>query len=58
MAKLRTLLAAALLTVPVLTMSMNVAADDAQTGPRIEATTAATGCCWAYFMGRWICMPC
>ena len=43
MAKLRTLLAAALLTVPVLTLSMNVTAGDAQSGPRLEATTAATG---------------
>jgi hypothetical protein len=57
MAKLRTLLAAALLTVPVLTLSAAMPTGDAQTGPRIEPT-AATGCCWAYVMGRWICFPC
>jgi len=57
MTKLKTLLVAALLTVPVLTLSAAVPAEHYGSGPRLE-TTAATGCCWVLYFGRWFCIPC
>ena len=58
MAKLRTLLVTALLTLPVLTFSSaQSATNGGAPGTRLE-TQSATGCCYIYFMGRWVCVPC
>jgi hypothetical protein len=58
MTKLRTLLAAALLTLPVLALSASeVTADNVASGTRLEGTSL-TGCCMIYLNGKWMCIPC
>ena len=52
MKKLRTVLAAALLTFPVLTLNASSLADSAK-GSEIKSTRSVTGTCWVYYMGRW-----
>jgi hypothetical protein len=57
MKKLRNLLAAALLTIPVATLNaspLSVVAD----GTEMRSTLPVAGCCVVYYMGRWVCMPC
>ncbi len=60
MTKLRTLLAAALITIPVLTLD---AAQLPATQPGSQAQLAPSSqsvdsCCWVFFLGRWWCFPC
>ena len=58
MTQLRTLLAAALLTLPVMTLSATQVTANAGTGPRLETSTSLTGCCLVLAGGRWYCIPC
>jgi hypothetical protein len=58
MARLRTLLATALLTLPVTTLSATQLTANAGTGPRLETSTSLTGCCMVLAGGRWWCIPC
>jgi hypothetical protein len=57
MKKLRNVLVAALLTVPVLALNASTL-PDAATGPQLNPTRTVTACCYVYFMGRWYCIPC
>jgi hypothetical protein len=57
MKKLRTVLAAALLTLPVLTLNASSLASDAQQST-IKPTHTVTGTCYVYFAGRWWAIPC
>jgi hypothetical protein len=41
----------------VLNLSAAMQGEPSSTGPRIEATTTAGGCC-IFLLGRWICVPC
>ena len=56
MKKLRNVLAAVLLTIPVLTI--NAGTVTAATGSELRPTHPVTACCYQYFMGRWYCFPC
>jgi hypothetical protein len=56
MKKLRNVLAAALLTIPLASLSASTVAD-ASTGPEMRPTRTQT-CCMVYFMGRYYCVPC
>ena len=59
MNKLRTILAAALLTLPVVALNASTAVDESagieigQKPPQQQG-----GCCWMLLMGRWYCVPC
>lgn len=55
--KFKTLLATALLTLPVLMLTATQAADSAERGTRVEPTSL-TVCCYVYFNGKWMCIPC
>jgi hypothetical protein len=58
MPKLRTLLATALLTLPVLTLSASqIAVEAPGSGTRLESTSL-TGCCWVFYLGMWRCYTC
>jgi hypothetical protein len=57
MKKLRNLLAAALLTLPVVALNASTVADAAK-GAELNPTRPVAGCCYVLFMGRWYCMPC
>jgi hypothetical protein len=54
MNRLRTLIATALLTLPVLSLSAAVPTNDASGGPRYEATSAPPPGC-IFMLGRWYC---
>ncbi len=56
MNKLRTILAAALMTMPVIALNASTVADES-TGVTLE-TKQQAGCCWMLIMGRWYCVPC
>lgn len=56
MRKLRTFLAAALLTIP---LTLNAGALTAEVEPGgIQSTQSLTGTCWVYYGGRWWVYPC
>ena len=57
MKKLRTVLAAALLTIPVLTLNAGSLTADVQ-ADGIKPTHSVTGTCYVYFAGRWWVYPC
>ena len=57
MKKLRNVLAAALLTIPVLALNASTLADYTDEVV-VRPTPSVTACCWVYFMGRWMCIPC
>ena len=57
MNKLRTILAAALLTMPVIALNASTVADE-PTGIELSPVKQQSGCCWAIIMGRWYCIPC
>jgi hypothetical protein len=57
MKKLRNVLAAALLTIPLASMGAS-SIMDASTGQELRPTRSVTSCCWTYFMGRYWCLPC
>jgi hypothetical protein len=57
MKKLRTVLAAALLTFPVLTLNASSLGDSPQVSD-IKPTHSVTNTCYTYFMGRWWAYPC
>jgi hypothetical protein len=57
--KLKALLAAALITVPVL--ALDAAQAPAPSDPsqaQMSGTRTLRDCCYVYFMGRWYCIPC
>jgi hypothetical protein len=56
MNKLRTILAAALLALPILTLNASTVADEP--AMEIGQTQQQGGCCWMLIMGRWYCYPC
>lgn len=56
MNKLRTILAAALLTMPVIALNASTVADE-PTGIEVNSPPQQS-CCWAIIMGRWYCVPC
>jgi hypothetical protein len=55
MTKLRTLLAAALITLPVLATDAAVPTPDK---PQISQSQPPATCCWVMILGRWWCIPC
>jgi hypothetical protein len=57
MNKLRTILAAALLTVPVIALNASTVPDE-PTQMEIGQTQQQAGCCWILIMGRWYCYYC
>jgi hypothetical protein len=57
MRKLRTVLAAALLTIPVMTLNASASSADASTYG-VSSTQSLTGTCWVYMGGRWWAFPC
>jgi hypothetical protein len=57
MNKLRTLLAAALLTMPVIALNASTAVD-VPTGIEVDSPQQQAGCCWILIMGRWYCYYC
>lgn len=56
MKKLRNVLAAALLTIPLASLSAN-AAIEASPGTEMRPTNIEY-CCMIYLMGRYYCLPC
>jgi hypothetical protein len=59
MTKLRTLLATALLMLPVMALSVAHAATGGNApGTRVEPSTSLTGCCMIMIGGKWYCLPC
>jgi hypothetical protein len=59
MAQLRTLLATALLALPVMSLSAaQVTVNGEGTGTRVDASTSLTGCCMVLWGGTWYCIPC
>ncbi len=54
MKKLRTLLAAAFITLPVLATDAAVTTPER---PQIAQQTPVN-CCWVMILGRWWCIPC
>ena len=57
MKKVLTVLAAALLTIPVLSLNASSLVDSDKAS-EINATHSVTGTCWVYFAGRWWVYPC
>ena len=57
MKKLRTFLAAALLTIPMATLNAAVPSGVAKSA-ELAPTHSVTNTCYMYFMGRWIGYPC
>ena len=57
MRKLRTVLAAALLTFPVLALNAS-SLGDAASGAGIKPTHSVTNTCYIYWLGRWYAYPC
>lgn len=57
MRKLRTFLAAALLTIPMLTLNASGLTADVEVGG-LESTQGLTGTCYYYMGGRWWAFPC
>ncbi|HEY9183098.1 MAG TPA: hypothetical protein VIQ99_07850 [Gammaproteobacteria bacterium] len=57
MNKLRTFLAAALLTIPVFSLSASSLTTEAQVDG-IASTPSVTGTCYYYIGGRWWAFPC
>ena len=57
MKRLLTVLAAALLTIPVLTLNASSLADSTK-GSEIQSTHSVTNTCFVYYMGRWWAYPC
>ena len=57
MRKLRTFLAAALLTIPVMTLNASSLSADAP-GYGLSSAQSLTGTCWIYMGGRWWAYPC
>ena len=57
MKKLRNVVAAALLTIPVLALNANTLAERVD-GVEMRPTHGVTACCWVYMAGRYWCMPC
>ena len=59
MKKLRTLFAAALLTLPILSISASqVPVGPLSGGATLQPTAPVASCCWVVFLGRWMCIPC
>ena len=56
MNKLRTILAAALLTMPVIALNASTAAEE-PTGIQVSSPPQQS-CCWILIMGRWYCYYC
>jgi len=56
MKKLRNVLAAALLTIPLASGASVVV--DASAGPELRPTRSVAYCCTVYFAGRYWCLPC
>lgn len=57
MTKLRSLLAAALLMVPAVTLNASSFTND-DADPSVSAPQQSGGMCWVYYMGRWYYVPC
>jgi hypothetical protein len=57
MKKLRQVLAAVLLTVPVMTLNAGPLAAVSK-APELQSTQSLAGTCYMYFGGRWIAFPC
>jgi hypothetical protein len=57
MNKLRTILAAALLSMPVIALNASTAVDE-PTAIELRPLQQQGGCCWALIVGRWYCVPC
>lgn len=57
MKKLRNVIAAALLIVPVLALNASTLSDAAE-GVVVRSTPSVTACCYIFYMGRWWCIPC
>jgi hypothetical protein len=57
MKKLRNVLAAALLTIPVLALDASALPATA-TGSELNPTRSVAATCYVYFMGRWYSYPC
>lgn len=55
---LKALLAAALITAPVLTLDAAQVPAKPGTVESEMTGNAAQGCCYVYIMGRWWCVPC
>ncbi len=58
MRKLRSLLAAALLTLPVVTLSATQLSGGKSDVVAVQSSTSLQGCCYLYWEGRWWCLPC
>ena len=59
MKKLRTLFAAALLTLPILSIGASqIPVGQASGGATLQPTAPLTSCCWILFLGRWMCVYC
>jgi hypothetical protein len=57
MKKLRTVLAAALLTIPLSSLSASTLPDPAR-GSELNPTHSVAATCYVYLMGRWWAYPC
>jgi hypothetical protein len=57
MNKLRTILAAALLTMPVIALNASAVVEE-PTGIELNQLQQQSGCCWMLIGGRWYCVPC
>lgn len=57
MKKLRNVLAAALLTIPVLALNAATLSDSTH-GVVVQPTPSVTACCYVFYMGRYWCIPC
>lgn len=55
MKKLRNVLAAALVTIP---LSLNAGIPAKSEGAEMRPTPSVAGCCYYYIGGRWWCIPC
>jgi hypothetical protein len=57
MSKLRTILAAALLILPVLALNASTLVEEAAE-IEVGQTQQQSSCCWVLFIGSWYCVPC
>lgn len=57
MKKLRSVLAAALITIPLASFGASQVVDSAA-GTELRPTRNLENCCWVYLVGRYWCVPC
>lgn len=58
MRKLRTLLAAALFTLPVVALSASQLSTGKSDVVGVQSSVSSDTCCYVYWQGHWWCLPC